>query len=195
MSLTPPQNPSLRSSRSADTRYLSASPPYCSDGNLSTSSSTGSLKRRRSDKNNKKELFIDTKEPSEEIRIDLAQKKLKGLHLQQNNQYRSLSYQVGDQVEAIKWTNDVKEWYCARVVEILYDTTTAAGDALIFVHYEGWSPDEADWISPTLIRLHNSRTSLQYGPKGPESDRSWKDYAEFYKSKAGEQARHHTGLR
>ncbi|CAO3677493.1 hypothetical protein G6F70_000192 [Rhizopus microsporus] len=194
MSLTPPQNPSLRSSRSADTRYLSASPPYCSDGNLSTSSSTGSLKRRRSDKNNKKELFIDTKEPSEEIRIDLTQKKLKGLHLQQNNQYRSLSYQVGDQVEAIKWTNDVKEWYCARVVEILYDTSTAAGDALIFVHYEGWSPDEADWISPTLIRLHNPRTSLQYGPKGPESDRSWKDYAEFYKSKAGEQARHHTGL-
>lgn len=116
------------------------------------------------------------------------------IHYTLDNQYRSLSYQVGDQVEAIKWTNDVKEWYCARVVEILYDTTTAAGDALIFVHYEGWSPDEADWISPTLIRLHNSRTSLQYGPKGPESDRSWKDYAEFYKSKAGEQARHHTGL-
>ncbi|KAG1221624.1 hypothetical protein G6F35_005862 [Rhizopus arrhizus] len=183
-------NPSLRYSQSTDTRYLSTSPHYGSDGNLSTSSSTGSLKRRRSERKNKKELFVDTKQ--EETRIDLTQKKLKGLHLQQQ-EHRTLSYQVGDQVEAIKWTNDVKEWYCARVVEITYDTST--GDALVFVHYEGWSPDEADWISPTLIRLHNPRTSsFHYGPKGPESDRSWKDYAEFYKSKSGEQTRYHTGL-
>ncbi|RCH81495.1 Histone deacetylase, partial [Rhizopus stolonifer] len=149
------------------------------------------MKRRRSGRNNRKELFVD----NPEMGLDLTQKKLKGLHLQyKESQYRNLSYQVGDQVEAIKWTDTVREWYCARVIEISYDSNTTAGDALVFVHYEGWPPDEADWISPTLIRIHNPRASFHYGPKGPESDRSWKDFAEFYKSKLGEQARYHTGL-
>jgi hypothetical protein len=69
---------------------------------------------------------------------------------------------------------------------------------LVFVHYEGWPPEEADWISPTLIRITDNNTSsqqqLQFGPKGAESELSWKDYAEFYTSLSGEQARHHTGL-
>lgn len=67
---------------------------------------------------------------------------------------------------------------------------------LVFVHYEGWPPDEADWISPTLIRSPKSPNidDLQFGPTGPESNRSWKDYADFYHSKRGEQARHHTGI-
>ncbi|GAA5806564.1 hypothetical protein HPULCUR_012102 [Helicostylum pulchrum] len=187
----------LRSSHSADTRRHSNSPPYypSSDGNLSTSSSTGSLKRRRSVRN-KNEITFNVKQDqwikNEEGGVDSTQKKLKGLNLtlyqNKKNIYRSLSYKVGDQVEAIKWADDAKEWYCARVVEILNDSD----ESLVFVHYEGWPPDEADWISPTLIR--NAQQPLQYGPTGAESESSWNDYAEFYVSESGEQARHHTGL-
>ena len=93
-------------------------------------------------------------------------------------------------MEAIKWTDDAKEWYCARIVEIHYDQD----ESLFFVHYEGWPPEEADWISPTLIRNKNQNKSFQFGPTGAESELSWKDYAEFYASLSGEQARHHTGL-
>lgn len=67
-------------------------------------------------------------------------------------------------------------------------------ESLVFVHYEGWPPDEADWISPTLIRNIHHDKPLQYGPTGAESESSWTDYAEFYVSEPGEQARHHTGL-
>ncbi|KAI9357707.1 hypothetical protein BD770DRAFT_419935 [Pilaira anomala] len=175
----------LRSSHSADTRRHSNSPPYypSSDGNLSTSSSTGSLKRRRSVRN-KNEITFNVKQDQwmkNEEGVDSTQKKLKGLNL-------TLYQNKSDQVEAIKWTDDAKEWYCARVVEILNDHD----ESLVFVHYEGWPPDEADWISPTLIR--NIQHPLQYGPTGPESESSWNDYAEFYISDSGEQARHHTGL-
>lgn len=193
---------------------------------MSTSSSTGSLKRRRSvrsSSHNKTDITFDSKQDQwikNEDGIDLTQKKLKGLniHLYQNkskaskktmkksrilflfnslyleNPYRSLSsYKIGDQIEAIKWTDDAKEWYCARIVEILNDNLN--DESLVFVHYEGWPPDEADWISPTLIRsTSSSNKPLQFGPTGAESESSWKDYANFYKSKAGEQARHHTGL-
>jgi hypothetical protein len=218
---------SLRSSHSADTRHISNSPPPAyypnSDGNLSTSSSTGSLKRRRSvrSSSNKNDITFDSKQDQWvkiEDGIDLTQKKLKGLnlHLYHNKSkkalyikklnvkfifsviinlgdpYRSLSYKIGDQVEAIKWTDDAKEWYCARVVEILNDTFK--DESLIFVHYEGWPPEQADWISPTLIRNIHHNKPLQFGPAGAENESSWKDYAEFYISKSGEQARHHTGL-
>ncbi|KAG2205836.1 hypothetical protein INT47_004019 [Mucor saturninus] len=188
----------LRSSHSADTRRHSNSPPYypASDGNLSTCSSTGSLKRRRSVRN-KNEITFDAKQDQwikNEEGIDSTQKKLKGLNLtlyqNKKNVYRSLSYKIGDQIEAIKWTDDAKEWYCARVVEILNDQD----ESLVFVHYEGWPPDEADWISPTLIRNIHHDKPLQYGPTGAESESSWTDYAEFYVSEPGEQARHHTGL-
>ncbi|KAG1436977.1 hypothetical protein G6F56_013321 [Rhizopus delemar] len=77
------------------------------------------------------------------------------------------SYQVGDQVEAIK--SGVEEWYCARVVDVMYDKNLVS----VFIHYEGWPPDEADWISPDLIRLHLPRTSFQYGPKGAENKKSY----------------------
>ncbi|KAI8061825.1 uncharacterized protein B0P05DRAFT_556791 [Gilbertella persicaria] len=202
MVLSAPQDPLLRSSHSADTRRRrqpSSSPPYYpgSDGNLSTSSSTGSLKRRRSNRKNRSDLqFESTQEQfkfSEGDGIDTAQKRLKGLNLAlyPKNPYRHLSWKIGEQVEAIKWTGDAKEWYCARVVEILNDIND---EFLVFVHYEGWAPDEADWISPTLIRSVKNFSRLQYGPKGPENDQSWKDYADFYDSKQGEQARYHTGL-
>ncbi|KAI8379904.1 hypothetical protein EDC96DRAFT_540086 [Choanephora cucurbitarum] len=193
-----PQDPLLRPSQSADTRrrQLSGSPPYHpgSDSNLSTSSSTGSLKRRRSGRKSK---YNSTQEqwlrPLEGDGLDTTQKKLKGLNLAlyTKNPYRHLSWKIGEQVEAIKWRDDAKEWYCARVVEILNDIND---EFLIFVHYEGWPPDEADWVSPTLIRSVKSLSRLQYGPKGPESHQSWKGYADFYESKQGEQARCHTGL-
>lgn len=75
----------LRSSHSADTRRHSNSPPYYpgSDGNLSTCSSTGSLKRRRSVRN-KNEITFDAKQDQwikNEEGIDSTQKKLKGLNL------------------------------------------------------------------------------------------------------------------
>ncbi|KAI8984714.1 hypothetical protein BDF20DRAFT_861331 [Mycotypha africana] len=117
--------------------------------------------------------------------------------------YRNLSFKIGEQVEAIKFNGDAKEWYCARVVEILNDSHNE-DELLVFVHYEGWPPDEADWISPTLIRSikasksnqdnEDEESMLRFGPRGRESSRSWKDYAIFYESESGEEARQHTGL-
>ncbi|KAG0175111.1 Histone deacetylase 4 [Apophysomyces sp. BC1034] len=103
-----------------------------------------------------------------------------------------MSYITGDQVEAIKWTDDVNEWYCARVVDTLNKTTD--GEPLVFVHYEGWPPDEADWISPTLVRPRTKHSPLRFGPRGQESDQSWKDYATFCSTQAGLRIRQHTGL-
>ncbi|KAI8335608.1 hypothetical protein BD560DRAFT_414081 [Blakeslea trispora] len=189
-----PQDPLLRPSQSADTRrrQLSGSPPCHpgSDSNLSTSSSTGSLKRRRSGRKTK--FTQEWSRPLDSDGLDTTQKKLKSLNLAiyTKNPYRHLSWKIGEQVEAIKWRDDAKEWYCARIVEILNDIND---EFLLFVHYEGWPPDEADWVSPTLIRSVQSHP-LQYGPKGPESHQSWRGYADFYESKQGEQARCHTAL-
>lgn len=76
-------------------------------------------------------------------------------------------------------------------MEILNDIND---EFLVFVHYEGWPPDQADWISPTLIRTPKNPEELQFGLKGPENERSWTDYADFYMSELGSQARSHTGL-
>lgn len=103
----------------------------------------------------------------------------------------SQSWRIGDQVEAIKWADDAKEWYCARVVEVSNDSHD---ETLVFVHYEGWPPEEADWISPTLLRTPQKAEGLQYGPTGAESTRSWDDYVDFYNSKSGEMARQNTGI-
>ncbi|KAF7725342.1 Histone deacetylase [Apophysomyces ossiformis] len=102
-----------------------------------------------------------------------------------------MAFTAGDQVEAIKWTDDAKEWYCARVVDTI---ATSEGEPLLFVHYEGWPPDEADWISPTLVRPRIKDHSLRFGPRGQESDQSWKDYATFCNTQAGIRIRQHTGL-
>ncbi|KAI7905380.1 uncharacterized protein BX663DRAFT_483902 [Cokeromyces recurvatus] len=178
-----PSDPALKSSYSTDSRRQQSNspPPYypASDGNLSTSSSTGSsLKRKRYSTRTKQSTLVDS-----------TQKKFKSLNLTKNP-YRSLSWKIGEQVEAIKWTDDAKEWYCARIVDIFKEPPD---EVLVFVHYEGWPPDQADWISPTLIRSL-TRSPLLYGPRGAESDRSWKDYAAFHESASGQLARRHTGI-
>ncbi|CAO3654502.1 unnamed protein product [Mucor fragilis] len=181
-------------SRSSDALSLycnggSNSPSYYteSDSNLSTGSSTGSAKRRR---RSTRLNSLDYQKKSDKKSMALAQKKFKRLDLAYS-QERSQSWSVGDQVEAIKWADDVKEWYCARIVEMANDHHD---ETLVFVHYEGWPPEEADWISPTLLRTPQRAQGLRYGPTGAESDRSWNDYAAFYHSKRGGMARQNTGI-
>lgn len=67
------------------------------------------------------------------------------------------------------------------------------GSTLVFVHYEGWPADHADWISQTLVRPR-SNNNLKYGPRGKEDDTSWKQYAAFCKEQLGLRVRQHTGL-
>ncbi|KAG1113621.1 hypothetical protein G6F42_014415 [Rhizopus arrhizus] len=167
----------------------SNSPSYYteSDSNLSTGSSSGSTKRRR---RSTRLSSVEYQKKSDKKSITLAQKKFKRLDLAPSQQ-ESQSWRIGDQVEAIKWADDAKEWYCARVVEVSNDSHD---ETLVFVHYEGWPPEEADWISPTLLRTPQKAEGLQYGPTGAESTRSWDDYVDFYNSKSGEMARQNTGI-
>jgi hypothetical protein len=85
---------------------------------------------------------------------------------------------VGDQVVAFKQRE--KEYYYARIV----DTAAAANSNLIFVHYEGWPPDQATWINSSFIIQSQVQTAatVLYGPKGKESKISWQDYKTFYYS-------------
>lgn len=100
---------------------------------------------------------------------------------------------MGDRVEALKQMDDgTKEWYCARVVTIQQEDNDDT--PWIFVHYEGWDASHADWVNHESIRCDGTMR-LQYGPKGKESDASWKDYRTFYNSKEAEMyVKHHTGL-
>ncbi|KAF7723742.1 Histone deacetylase [Apophysomyces ossiformis] len=110
-----------------------------------------------------------------------------------NPSIASSSYSVGDQVEAIKITEESKEWYIARVVELLRSSDESDDRVLlVLVHYEGWPPEQADWVNPSDIRLPIS--SARYGSAGKESEDSWKGYADFYYSKVGTRIRQHTGL-
>ncbi|KAI7875704.1 hypothetical protein K492DRAFT_173140 [Lichtheimia hyalospora FSU 10163] len=86
-------------------------------------------------------------------------------------------HKAGDAVEAIKRsTQDSNEmWYCARVVDFHTERN------LVFVHYEGWPADHADWIQYANIRpLNNNSAKRHYGPRGKEDDASWKEYGLFY---------------
>ncbi|KAL0081559.1 hypothetical protein F4703DRAFT_1776490 [Phycomyces blakesleeanus] len=193
----------LRVSCSVDSRHLSpascGSPPYPdSDGNLSTSSN-GSLKRRRGPgRPSKKELKErETRVQKKEDSLTMAQEKLKDLRLPStgtNNKSQLIQgihhFRAGDQVEALKCSDYCKEWYCARVVQVSNDKT----EPCVFVHYEGWPPDHADWVGLGLVRTHANRTPLRFGPLGRESDRSWKDYATFYYTSQNISLRQYTGL-
>lgn len=66
---------------------------------------------------------------------------------------------------------------------------------LSFVHYEGWGPEHADWVSATCLRPLSLAGSVRFGPNGKEDDASWEDYrASYYSEKASSLIRHHTGL-
>ncbi|KAI7872323.1 hypothetical protein BDF14DRAFT_1751991 [Spinellus fusiger] len=85
------------------------------------------------------------------------------------------SYQVGDQVEAVKWEEERRLWYGARIVEIIFSRSR---HPCFFVHFEGWPVDQADWVDEEDIQPPHLQ--MQYGPLGKESHESWKDYSEFH---------------
>lgn len=122
-------------------------------------------------------------------------------------EHPSRPYQAGDLVEALKWTETGKEWYCARVVTILDDGTPVGNNGnegadsprnpTYFVHFEGWTADHADWVDASRIRWPSPQPDrrLQYGPNGRESNVSWEEYRTFYYStEAATFVKHHTGL-
>lgn len=93
---------------------------------------------------------------------------------------------IGDQV--IVYKNPEQEYYYGRIV----DTSSN----LIFIHYEGWPPDQAAWIQYHFVITIDSKKNItaQYGPRGKESKSSWQDYKTFYYSNSGIQSRKNTGL-
>lgn len=112
------------------------------------------------------------------------------------------SFHIGNRVEALKFTDEGHDWYCARIVTVEPSQATSSpssspsitenSPSSLFVHYEGWAPEHADWVSPSSIRQLTAR--CKFGPKGKESNASWEDYRTFYHSQAATAMRHHTGL-
>ncbi|CAO3598765.1 unnamed protein product [Absidia cylindrospora] len=93
--------------------------------------------------------------------------KLDRLRLRQASSKDNLSYapvtanmiQMGNQVDA--WKQDQGDYYRARIVEM--------EDVKVFVHYEGFPPDQADWIYLSDLRAlddakqrKNRRQQQQY---------------------------------
>ncbi|KAI9033925.1 hypothetical protein CLU79DRAFT_726311 [Phycomyces nitens] len=96
-------------------------------------------------------------------------------------------YRIGHKVQVGRWEEDQRIGYAARVVEVIQTKQTTE---LVFVHFEGWPPDQADWVKPQEISKVTART--QYGPLGKESDESWEEYGEFYDQNVN--LVHQTGL-
>jgi hypothetical protein len=95
------------------------------------------------------------------------------------------SKRVGDQVVAFK--RDQEKYYYGRIVDL--------SPSLIFVHFEGWPPDQADWIDyNNILTSQQSSNQITYGPKGKESKTSWENYKAFYYSSNGIESRKNTGL-
>lgn len=92
---------------------------------------------------------------------------------------------VGDQVVAFK--RDQEKYFYGRIVDL--------SPSLIFVHFEGWPPDQADWIEfHNILTCQQINNQISYGPKGKESKASWEDYKTFYYSSTGIESRKNTGL-
>ncbi|KAL0096184.1 hypothetical protein J3Q64DRAFT_1706626 [Phycomyces blakesleeanus] len=94
----------------------------------------------------------------------------------QRKKSKTVSYRVGNQVEVDRWEEDQRIGCAARVVEIIQ--TDQQSTELVFVHFEGWPPDQADWVKPQEISSPSTKT--HYGPLGKESDESWEEYGDFY---------------
>ncbi|KAI8332029.1 hypothetical protein BC941DRAFT_437294 [Chlamydoabsidia padenii] len=70
---------------------------------------------------------------------------------------------MGQQIDA--WKQDQGDYYRARVVEIT--------SPLIFVHYEGFPPDQADWIDKSNVRtLENSKHTKTQRQRISKQDKS-----------------------
>lgn len=127
-----------------------------------------------------------------------------------------MPFHIGDRVECIK-SDDRGTWYAARVVDISShpdpsspgssaDPNGGSPDApssdplpdetFVFVHYEGWPLDHAEWVRPSSIRVcgEGDHQFLRYGALGAEDEKTWRDMGRFYYSPEGRIAQRHTGL-
>ncbi|GAN10355.1 hypothetical protein MAM1_0346d09894 [Mucor ambiguus] len=113
-------------------------------------------------------------------------KKFKTMHSHHDafeNKYGKCTLMIdGDQVIAYK--QEQEAYYYARIVDL--------APTCILVHYEGWPPDQASWISYNGVVADCDTVS--FGPKGKESKLSWADFKKFYYSVAGVESRKNTGL-
>jgi len=81
----------------------------------------------------------------------------------------------------------------ARIVD--FETYPPTPESHIFVHYEGFPPDQDEWVPPQLIRCCGAHHPfLRHGPGGAEQDRSWRDFAAYHQTKEAEKLRNHTAL-
>lgn len=128
----------------------------------------------------------DMMEKDSELQIT---KRLKTLHCDPNtsmikNNEMHYASCVGDQV--IVYKQEQQDYYYGRIVDLAPN--------LIFIHYEGWPPDQASWISYYLVDPKREASTVKYGPRGKESKASWQDYKTFYYSTSGIECRKNTGL-
>jgi hypothetical protein len=158
-------------------------------------------KRRRGPGRPSKQEMLERQDKKDKLQYI---KKLKAMHTNNDNMtenhgkafqcYRHTVFnccvgyyakRVGDQVVAFK--RDQEKYYYGRIVDL--------GPSLIFVHFEGWPPDQADWINySNILSSQQNSDQISYGPKGKESKASWEDYKTFYYSSTGIKSRQNTGL-
>ncbi|KAL7323845.1 hypothetical protein PS15p_210442 [Mucor circinelloides] len=134
----------------------------------------------------------DTLQPKTELTEINDSKKFKTMHSHHDafeNKYGKCTLmiddfykRVGDQVIAYKL--EQQAYYYARIVDL--------APTCILVHYEGWPPDQANWIS--YNEIVSGCDTVSFGPKGKESKLSWADFKKFYYSVAGVESRKNTGL-
>ncbi|KAI8577993.1 hypothetical protein K450DRAFT_249410 [Umbelopsis ramanniana AG] len=101
-------------------------------------------------------------------------------------------YTFGDKIECIK-SDEQGTWHVARIVD--FETYPASPDSNIFVHYEGFPPEQDEWVPPHLIRCCGAHHPfLRHGPRGAEQDRSWRDFAAYHQTEEAEKLRTHTAI-
>ncbi|CAG8458497.1 9441_t:CDS:10 [Dentiscutata erythropus] len=85
----------------------------------------------------------------------------------------------------------------ARIMDIDEPSIPNVDPALqdrIFVHFEGWGPEQAKMVTPLDILPYFQSGPVIIGPLGKDDLKSWQEYKCFYQSEEGRLAREHTAI-
>ncbi|RIB11271.1 hypothetical protein C2G38_121643 [Gigaspora rosea] len=85
----------------------------------------------------------------------------------------------------------------ARIMDIDEPSIPHVDPALqerIFIHFEGWGPEQAKMVTPLDILPYFQSAPVSIGPLGKDDLKSWQEYKCFYQSEEGRLAREHTAI-
>ncbi|CAG8703309.1 38656_t:CDS:2 [Gigaspora margarita] len=85
----------------------------------------------------------------------------------------------------------------ARIMDIDDPSIPHVDPALqerIFIHFEGWGPEQAKMVTPLDILPYFQSAPVSIGPLGKDDLKSWQEYKCFYQSEEGRLAREHTAI-